>query len=88
MRVVQVVPFWNVDIALLSVALGSLVHCLEKHRMYSCRLSPSFYLQFRSSHSLLDHAHVPWKLPMKVSRSCAQLLILSRGKCSSQVRAD
>jgi hypothetical protein len=33
MREVQVVPFWNVEMASLSVALGSSVQHLEKYQM-------------------------------------------------------
>jgi hypothetical protein len=40
MRDVHIVPFWNAEMASLSVALGSSVQCLEKHCMYSRRLPP------------------------------------------------
>jgi hypothetical protein len=52
MRDVHVVPFWNTEMASLSVAQGSSVQCLEKRRMYSRRLSPGCCLQLRSSHCL------------------------------------
>jgi hypothetical protein len=41
MRNMHVVPFWNAEMASLSIALGSSVQRLEKHRMYSRRLSPA-----------------------------------------------
>jgi hypothetical protein len=52
MRDVHVVPFWNAEMASLSVASGSSVQLLEKRRMYSRRLSPGCYMQLRSSHCL------------------------------------
>jgi hypothetical protein len=52
MRDVHVVPFWNAEMVSLSVAPGSSVQRLEKHHMYSRRLSPGCCLQFRSSHCL------------------------------------
>jgi hypothetical protein len=52
MRDVHVVPFWNAEMASLSVAPGSSVQDLEKHRMYSRRLSPGYFLQLRNSHCL------------------------------------
>jgi hypothetical protein len=52
MRDVHVVPFWNAEMASLSVAWGSSVQLLEKHRMYSQRLSPDCCLLLRSSHRL------------------------------------
>jgi hypothetical protein len=52
MRDVHVVPFWNAEMASLSVAPGSSVQRLEKHRMYSRRLSPGCCLRLRSSHYL------------------------------------
>jgi hypothetical protein len=44
MREVQVVLFWNAEMASLSVAMGSSVQRLEKRRMYSRKLSPGCYL--------------------------------------------
>jgi hypothetical protein len=85
---VQVVPFWNVEMALLSVASGISVQRLEKHRMYSCRLSPSRCLQFCSSHYLPGRVYVHWKFPTKIQRRPVQLLILSWGRCSSHVCAE
>jgi hypothetical protein len=52
MRGVHVMPFWNDEMASLSVAHGSSVQRLEKHCMYSQRLSPGCCLQLRSSHCL------------------------------------
>jgi hypothetical protein len=56
---VQVMSFWNVEMASLSVASGSSVQHLEKRRMYSCRLSPGFCLQFCSSHCLPGWVYLP-----------------------------
>jgi hypothetical protein len=47
MREVHVVPFWNAEMVSLSVASGSSVQRLEKHRMYSRWLSPDCYLQLQ-----------------------------------------
>jgi hypothetical protein len=52
MRDVHVVPFYNVEMASLSVAPDNSVQHLEKHRMYSWRLSPDCCLQFRIAHYL------------------------------------
>jgi hypothetical protein len=59
------VPFWNIEMASLSVAPGSSVQRLEKRRMYSRKISLGFCLQFRSSHCLPRQVYVPWKLPTK-----------------------
>jgi hypothetical protein len=59
------VPFWNTEMASLSVALGSLVQRLEKRRMYSRRLYPGCFLQLRSSHCLPGRVYMPWKFPTK-----------------------
>jgi hypothetical protein len=56
--------------------------------MHSRRLSPGCCLQLRSSHCLPGRVYVPWKLPTKTRRGSVQSLILSRGKCSSHVRAE
>jgi hypothetical protein len=63
-------PFWNAEMA--SFAPGSLVQCLEKHWMYSHRLSLGFCLQFHSSHYLPGRVYVPWKLPMNTRHRSAQ----------------
>jgi hypothetical protein len=52
MREVQVVPFWNAEMASLSVVSRSSVQHLEKRRMYSRKLSPSFRLLLRNSYCL------------------------------------
>jgi hypothetical protein len=39
----QVVPAMNAPMTSESVTLGSLVHCLAKHRMNSWRVSPRFW---------------------------------------------
>jgi hypothetical protein len=57
MRDVHAVPFWNVEITLLSVAPGSSVQRLEKRRMYSRRLSPRLLLAVAQL-PLLVGAHV------------------------------
>jgi hypothetical protein len=41
MREVQVMLFWNAEMASLLVALGNLAQSLEKHRIYSRRLCSS-----------------------------------------------
>ena len=61
----QVVPFWNAEMASLSVAPGSLVQHLEKRRMYSRKLSPGCCLQLRGSHCLPGRVYVPWKFRRK-----------------------
>jgi hypothetical protein len=61
MREVQVVSFWNAEVASLSVASGSSVQHLEKRQMYSRRLSLGCCLQLRSSHCLSGRVYVPWK---------------------------
>jgi hypothetical protein len=40
MRDLHVMPFWNAEMASLSVAQGSSMQRLEKHSMYSRRLPP------------------------------------------------
>jgi hypothetical protein len=52
------------------------VQCLEKHRMYLRKLSPSCYLQMRSSHCLSGRVYVPWKYSTKTRCKSVQLLIL------------
>jgi hypothetical protein len=56
--------------------------------MYSRKLSPGCLLQLRSSHFLRGRVYVPWKFPTKTQRRSAHLLILSRGRCLSHVRAE
>jgi hypothetical protein len=56
--------------------------------MYSWRLSPAYCLQLRSSHCLSGRVYMPWNMPTKTQRRSVQSLILSRGKCSSHVRAE
>jgi hypothetical protein len=46
----QVVPDRNALIMLASAMLGNALHSLVKHRMYSQRVSPSFYRWFLRSH--------------------------------------
>jgi hypothetical protein len=48
------VPFWNAEMVSLSVALGSSVQCLEKRRMYSCRLSPAAACSFAAPTTCRD----------------------------------
>jgi hypothetical protein len=88
MRDVQVAPFWNTEMASLSVAPRSSVHRLEKHQMYSRRLSPDCFLQLHSSHCLPGRVYVPWKFLTKTQRRSVQLWILSCGMCSSHVRSE
>ena len=45
-RDLQVVPDWKAPMMLASATLGNSLHCLEKHRMYSRRVSLDFYQQF------------------------------------------
>jgi hypothetical protein len=48
------VLFWNAEMVSLSVALGSSVQCLEKRRMYSCRLSPAAACSFAAPTTCRD----------------------------------
>jgi hypothetical protein len=52
----QVVPDKNALIALASATLGNTLHSLEKHRMYSQRVSPSFCRQFLRSHGFPERS--------------------------------
>jgi hypothetical protein len=56
--------------------------------MYSRKLSPGYFLQLCSSYCLPARVYVPWMFLMKTRRRSAQLLILSRGRCSIHVRAE
>jgi hypothetical protein len=72
MREVQVMPFWNAEMASLSVAPGSSMQHLEKRRMYSRRLSPGYCLQLRISYCLPGRVYLPWKFPTKTRRRSDQ----------------
>jgi hypothetical protein len=52
MSSLQVVPTRNAPMTSIAVTLGSSVHCLEKRRMYSRRVSSSFWQQLLRSQEL------------------------------------
>jgi hypothetical protein len=82
MRDVHVVLFWNADMASLSVAPGSSVHRLEKHRMYSRRFPSAAACSAQLP--LLAGAHVSaLKVADEDPTRSVQSLILFHGRCSS-----
>jgi hypothetical protein len=48
----------------------------------------SCFLHLCSSHCLPGRVYVPWKFLTKTLRRSVQSLTLSRGRCSSHVRAE
>jgi hypothetical protein len=83
----QVVPARNASMTSESVMLGNSVRCLENHRMYSHRDSPSCWRQLRRSHEFPGRTYVPWKFPAKALTRSSQSEICAGGRCSSQARA-
>jgi hypothetical protein len=78
----------NAPMTFESVTLGSSVHCLEKRRMNSQRVSSDPCRQALRSHELPGRTYVPWKFLTKTLTRSAQLLIWYGGWCSSQALAE
>ena len=55
----HVVPDRKAPMMSASATLWSSLHCREKHRMYSRRVSPDFCRQFFKSQGFPGHAYVP-----------------------------
>jgi hypothetical protein len=57
----QVMPQMKALIMSVSVIFGSSLRFLEKHCMYSQRVSSALCLQLQRSHEFLGRVYVPWK---------------------------
>lgn len=74
-RVSLVVPKMKALITSASARLVSLLHCREKRRMQSLKVSSEFCRQFFWSHGLPRRTYVPWKFPTNISSRSVQLWI-------------